>query len=57
MGGGLGLAIAHRLTTRLGATITARGKAPEGGACFTVHLPPRPGTATPDIGSGGPYTP
>ncbi|WP_329264376.1 HAMP domain-containing histidine kinase [Streptomyces sp. NBC_01478] len=57
VGGGLGLAIAHRLTTRLGATITARGKAPEGGACFTVHLPPRPGTATPDIGSAGSYTP
>ncbi|MGQ4480119.1 sensor histidine kinase [Streptomyces sp. SAS_276] len=55
VGGGLGLAIAHRLTTRLGATITAQGNAPEGGACFTVHLPPRPDT--PDIGSAGPCTP
>ncbi|WP_042364767.1 sensor histidine kinase [Streptacidiphilus neutrinimicus] len=38
VGTGLGLAIAHRLTTRLGATITARGHGPESGACFTVTL-------------------
>lgn len=48
VGSGLGLAIAHRLTTRLGGTITASGRAPEGGACFTVRLPSHP-TA--------PYTP
>ncbi|MFI1562076.1 sensor histidine kinase [Streptomyces sp. NPDC020490] len=42
VGSGLGLAIAHRLTTRLGGTIGAEGRAPEGGACFTVRLPPRP---------------
>ncbi|MER5912558.1 ATP-binding protein [Streptomyces sp. NPDC001982] len=39
VGSGLGLAIAHRLTSRLGAAITAEGHAPEGGACFTVRLP------------------
>ncbi|MFE6283657.1 ATP-binding protein [Streptomyces sp. NPDC057877] len=42
VGSGLGLTIAHRLTTRLGGTITARGRAPEGGACFTVRLPGAP---------------
>ncbi|MFD0314827.1 sensor histidine kinase [Streptomyces flavalbus] len=42
VGSGLGLAIAHRLTTRLGGTITAQGRGPEGGACFTVRLPPTP---------------
>ncbi|MFE0462386.1 ATP-binding protein [Kitasatospora sp. NPDC058965] len=42
VGSGLGLAIAHRLTARLGGTITAAGHGPEGGACFTVTLPPRP---------------
>ncbi|WP_458247259.1 sensor histidine kinase [Streptomyces sp. MAI_2237] len=42
VGSGLGLAIAHRLATRLGGTITASGRAPEGGACFTVRLPSRP---------------
>ncbi|WP_329530962.1 hypothetical protein OG568_08615 [Streptomyces sp. NBC_01450] len=51
------MAIARRLTTRLGGAITTHGKAPEGGACFAVQLPPRPGTATPDIDSDGPYTP
>ncbi|MFC5219625.1 sensor histidine kinase [Streptomyces coerulescens] len=39
VGSGLGLAIAHRLAGRLGGTITARGRAPEGGAWFTVRLP------------------
>ncbi|MGW4873832.1 sensor histidine kinase [Streptomyces chartreusis] len=48
VGSGLGLAIAHRLAGRLGGTITARGSAPEGGAWFTVRLPPYP---------GAPYTP
>lgn len=43
VGSGLGLAIAHRLAGRLGGTITARGGAPEGGAWFTVRLPPYPG--------------
>lgn len=38
VGTGLGLSIAHRLMTRLGGTVTA-GTAPEGGACFSVHLP------------------
>ncbi|MBT1093409.1 HAMP domain-containing sensor histidine kinase [Streptomyces sp. Tu102] len=48
VGSGLGLAIAHRLAGRLGGSITARGGAPEGGAWFTVRLPPYP---------GAPYTP
>ncbi|MEV0176140.1 HAMP domain-containing sensor histidine kinase [Streptomyces sp. NPDC050803] len=47
VGSGLGLAIAHRLTTRLGATITAERGAPEGGACFTVRLPRDPGRPYP----------
>ncbi|GGX69180.1 sensor histidine kinase [Streptomyces fructofermentans] len=47
VGSGLGLAIAHRLAHRLGGTITARGRAPEGGACFTVRLPPHPATGLP----------
>ncbi|GIE92883.1 HAMP domain-containing sensor histidine kinase [Paractinoplanes rishiriensis] len=38
VGSGLGLALAARLVTRLGGTITA-GHAPEGGAMFTVELP------------------
>ncbi len=38
-GAGLGLALAHSLVTRLGGTISA-GPAPEGGACFSVELPP-----------------
>lgn len=38
-GSGLGLAIVHRLVERQGGSITA-GRAPEGGACFTVDLPP-----------------
>ncbi|MFE0512966.1 sensor histidine kinase [Streptomyces sp. NPDC058964] len=42
VGSGLGLAVARRLATRLGGIISAAGNAPEGGACFTVLLPPRP---------------
>jgi len=40
--GGVGLALAHGLVTRMGGTIAA-GPAPEGGACFTVRLPPGEG--------------
>jgi two-component system OmpR family sensor kinase len=43
VGSGLGLAIAHRLTGRLGGVIGVEGRGPEGGACFTVTLPPSPG--------------
>ncbi|MFF0064954.1 histidine kinase dimerization/phospho-acceptor domain-containing protein [Streptomyces sp. NPDC005279] len=42
VGSGLGLAIAHRLTGRLGGVIGVEGHGPEGGACFTVTLPPSP---------------
>ncbi|WP_327327465.1 HAMP domain-containing histidine kinase [Streptomyces sp. NBC_01210] len=42
VGSGLGLAIAHRLTGRLGGAIGVEGRGPEGGACFTVTLPPSP---------------
>ncbi|MER5461747.1 HAMP domain-containing sensor histidine kinase [Streptomyces sp. NPDC002668] len=42
VGSGLGLAIAHRLTGRLGGFIGVEGRGPEGGACFTVTLPPSP---------------
>ena len=38
VGTGLGLAIVHGLVTRMGGTVTA-GRAPEGGAAFTVWLP------------------
>lgn len=38
VGTGLGLAIVHGLVTRLGGRVTA-GRAPEGGASFTVWLP------------------
>lgn len=38
VGTGLGLSIAHRLAGRLGAVLTA-GRAPEGGACFSLRLP------------------
>jgi two-component system OmpR family sensor kinase len=39
VGSGLGLALAGRLIQRIGGTIEA-GHAPEGGARFTIHLPP-----------------
>ncbi|MEU9256838.1 ATP-binding protein, partial [Streptomyces sp. NPDC048270] len=42
VGSGLGLAIARRLTGRLGGTLRVEGHGPEGGACFTVGLPPAP---------------
>ncbi|MFE4552210.1 ATP-binding protein [Streptomyces sp. NPDC056785] len=45
VGTGLGLAIVHRLAQRLGGSVTARGHGPEGGACFTVRVPGRPGAA------------
>jgi two-component system sensor histidine kinase BaeS len=38
VGTGLGLALVHGLVTRLGGTAEV-GRAPEGGACFTVRLP------------------
>lgn len=38
VGTGLGLSIAHRLASRLGIQLTA-GRAPEGGACFSLRLP------------------
>ncbi|MFF8675978.1 sensor histidine kinase [Streptomyces sp. NPDC015242] len=41
VGSELGLAIAHRLATRLGGRITVVGHGPEGGARFTVTLPLR----------------
>jgi two-component system OmpR family sensor kinase len=44
VGTGVGLALVHGLTTRLGGSADA-GRAPEGGACFTVRLPLQP---TPD---------
>ncbi|MEU9277138.1 HAMP domain-containing sensor histidine kinase [Streptomyces sp. NPDC048342] len=40
VGSGLGLAIADKLAARLGGRITVVGHGPEGGACFTVRLPP-----------------
>jgi signal transduction histidine kinase len=45
VGIGIGLALAHGLTTRMGGTIAA-GPAPEGGACFTVTLPTIANAAT-----------
>ncbi|MFF3511875.1 sensor histidine kinase [Streptomyces sp. NPDC002573] len=45
VGSGLGLALAHRLATLLGSTVTAQGHGPEGGACFTVRLPADPGSS------------
>jgi two-component system, OmpR family, sensor kinase len=44
VGTGVGLALVHGLATRLGGTADA-GRAPEGGACFTVRLPVRPAPA------------
>lgn len=41
VGSGIGLALAHGLVTRMGGTMTA-GPAPEGGAAFTITLPPGP---------------
>ncbi|HEX5401918.1 MAG TPA: HAMP domain-containing sensor histidine kinase [Pseudonocardiaceae bacterium] len=41
VGTGVGLALAHGLVTRMGGTIAA-GRAPEGGACFTITLGLRP---------------
>ncbi|GHH83647.1 two-component sensor histidine kinase [Kitasatospora indigofera] len=43
VGSGLGLAIAHRLSGLLGGTIRVEGHGPEGGAVFTVTLPPTVG--------------
>ncbi|MFE2913170.1 sensor histidine kinase [Kitasatospora indigofera] len=43
VGSGLGLAIAHRLSGLLGGTIRVEGHGPEGGAVFTVTLPPTAG--------------
>ena len=39
VGTGLGLALVHGLATRLGGTAEV-SRAPEGGACFTVRIPP-----------------
>jgi two-component system, OmpR family, sensor kinase len=54
VGTGVGLALVHGLTTRLGGTADA-GRAPEGGACFTVRLPlqPVPNAPTVPIPYGG----
>jgi two-component system OmpR family sensor kinase len=52
VGTGVGLALVHGLTTRLGGSAAA-GRAPEGGACFTVRLPlqaPSMGGAVPGAG-------
>lgn len=57
VGSGLGLAIAYRLTTRLRGTITASGRAPEGGACFVVRLPHHPGASHPPAAPDDPYSP
>ncbi|WP_326592633.1 HAMP domain-containing sensor histidine kinase [Streptomyces sp. NBC_01294] len=45
VGSGLGLAVAHRLTGRLGGVIRVEGHGPEGGASFTVTLPSAPDAA------------
>jgi two-component system OmpR family sensor kinase len=42
VGTGVGLALVAGLTARLGGRATA-GRSPEGGACFTIALPVRPG--------------
>jgi two-component system sensor histidine kinase BaeS len=54
VGTGVGLALVHGLTTRLGGTAVA-GRAAEGGACFTVRLPlqPSPGAVTVPLPHGG----
>jgi two-component system, OmpR family, sensor kinase len=41
VGTGVGLALVHGLTVRLGGSADA-GRAPEGGACFTIRLPVAP---------------
>jgi two-component system sensor histidine kinase BaeS len=46
VGTGVGLALVGRLAARLGGTAQA-GRAPEGGACFTVRLPLSVAAATP----------
>ncbi|MGW6933071.1 ATP-binding protein [Lentzea sp. NPDC054927] len=48
VGTGVGLALVHGLVTRMGGTIKA-GPAPEGGAAFTVTLPP-PSDLTQQLG-------
>lgn len=56
VGTGVGLALVHGLTTRLGGTAAA-GRAPEGGACFTVRLPMQAqpmGHAVPGVGPSPP---
>ncbi len=50
VGTGVGLALVHGLSARLGGTATA-GSAPEGGACFAVRLP-----MGPDPSRGAPPT-
>ncbi|GAA2399724.1 HAMP domain-containing sensor histidine kinase [Streptomyces glaucosporus] len=53
-GAGLGLAIARDVASRHGGTLTV-GRAPEGGALFTLLLPAAPGDAAsvPGTGPGG----
>ena len=55
VGTGVGLALVHGLTTRLGGSADA-GRAPEGGACFTVRLPlqPAPNAITVPLPRPGP---
>lgn len=52
-GSGLGLALAARLTARLGGSIEA-GHAPEGGAMFTLTLPAGPASKVGPASMGGP---
>ena len=55
VGTGVGLALVRGLTTRLGGSVDA-GRAPEGGACFTVRLPlqPAPNAITVPLPRPGP---
>jgi len=48
VGTGVGLALVHELATRLGGVAEA-GRAPEGGACFTVRLPLVAGRAAAEL--------